>query len=84
MQIASEEDNSGDTSMKKMPGTTLYDLQKDPEQLTPIIDPDTEQRMILHMIRLMRENDAPDEQYMRLGLSKLDFENKPEMLGLRG
>lgn len=69
MQIASVQDRSGDTSMGQIPGTRLYDLQKDPEQLMPILDPETEQRMILQMIRLMEENDAPQEQYVRLGLS---------------
>ena len=71
MQITSMDDRSGDTSMKKMPGTMLFDLKKDPEQLTPISDPETEQRLILNMIQLMKENDAPDEQYLRLGLNNL-------------
>ena len=34
----------------------------------PIHDPETEQRMVENMIRLMEENDAPEEQYVRLGL----------------
>ncbi|MDR2023348.1 MAG: hypothetical protein LBQ71_08895 [Hungatella sp.] len=66
--IASVEDRSGDTSMRQIPGTMLYDLQEDPEQLAPIHNPEAEQRLIRHIIQLMEENDAPEEQYVRLGL----------------
>lgn len=51
-------------------GTRLYDLKKDPNQETPIEDPLTESRMVKEMIRMMRENDAPKEQYYRLGLTE--------------
>lgn len=50
--------------------TTLYDLQSDPKQEHPIQDPTVECRMTELLVRLMRENDAPDEQYARLGLTK--------------
>ena len=46
----------------------LFDVIKDPGQEHPIHDPETEQRMVENMIRLMEENDAPEEQYVRLGL----------------
>jgi hypothetical protein len=49
-------------------GTLLYDLVNDPGQLHPINDPTIEGHMIQHLIRLMHENDAPPEQYERLGL----------------
>lgn len=49
-------------------GTMLFDLDKDPLQETPLDDPEVEARMCEHMVRLMRENDAPPEQYERLGL----------------
>ena len=49
-------------------GTLLFDLEKDPKQEHPIEDPDVEEMMIQHMIRLMRANDAPPEQFERLGL----------------
>ena len=49
-------------------GTLLFDVESDPEQERPIKDPDIEQRMIEHMTRLMRENDAPPEQFERVGL----------------
>jgi arylsulfatase A-like enzyme len=49
-------------------GTALFDLEKDPDQLNSIEDPEAERRMREHLVRLMRENDAPAEQYERLGL----------------
>ena len=49
-------------------GTLLFDLENDPEQEHPINAPEIEDKMIAHLIRLMRENDAPPEQYERLGL----------------
>ena len=50
-------------------GTLLFDLQADPQQHTPITDPVVEERMVSLMTGLMRENDAPGEQFERLGLS---------------
>ena len=49
-------------------GTLLFDLESDPEQEHPIDDPEVEQRMIEHLVALMKENDAPPEQFERLGL----------------
>jgi len=49
-------------------GTLLFDLQSDPQQEHPIRDPQVERRMIAHLMWLMQENDAPLEQYQRLGL----------------
>jgi hypothetical protein len=49
-------------------GTVLFDLETDPRQEHPIHDPGIEQRMIQQMEQLMRTNDAPPEQYQRLGL----------------
>ncbi len=68
MQIVSVADRSGDTSMRQTTGNMLYDLQEDPDQLAPIHNPEVEQRLIQHMVRLMEENNAPKEQYVRLGL----------------
>ncbi len=53
------------------PGQTqnlLFDLENDPEQEQPITDHAGEQRMIRLMVRLMQENDAPPEQFERMGL----------------
>jgi len=51
-------------------GTMLFDLESDPGQLHPIDNPKLEDRMIRHMVRLMKENDAPPEQYARLGVEE--------------
>jgi arylsulfatase A-like enzyme len=48
--------------------TLLFDLSEDAGQLNPIHDVDVENRMIEEMITLMKQNDAPHEQYERLGL----------------
>lgn len=48
--------------------TLLFDLAHDPRQEHPIQDRAVEERMIAHLVRLMRENDAPPEQFERLGL----------------
>ena len=48
--------------------TALFDLQSDPKQLKPLNDPAVERQMTQHLIRLMKECDAPSEQYERLGL----------------
>ena len=49
--------------------TALYDLEDDPDQERPINSPKVEERMKGHISRLMRENDAPEEQFERLGLT---------------
>jgi len=51
------------------PRTMLFDLQADPHQNTPITDPKIEAMMIDHLTRLMKANDAPPEQWQRLGLT---------------
>ncbi len=49
-------------------GTMLFDVESDPAQQSPLDDPETEQRMIELMTRLMKESDSPPEQFERLGL----------------
>ena len=51
-------------------GTLLYDTETDPGQEHPLEDKATEERMLRNMVRMMKENDAPDEQYVRLGLEQ--------------
>jgi arylsulfatase A-like enzyme len=48
--------------------TMLFDLQVDPGQLNPIENPDVETLMLEHLVKLMKQNDAPAEQFARLGL----------------
>jgi arylsulfatase A-like enzyme len=49
-------------------GTMLFDLQTDPAQERPLDDNEAERRMINHLVSLMKWNDAPADQYRRLGL----------------
>ncbi|MFI7148753.1 sulfatase [Nonomuraea sp. NPDC050022] len=49
-------------------GTLLFDLQEDPEQRHPLVDDALEARMIRLLVGLLRDTDAPPEQYERLGL----------------
>jgi len=49
-------------------GTLLFDLENDPKQERPLDDPEVEARMIALMVDLMKTNDAPAEQFERLGL----------------
>jgi len=48
--------------------TELFDLRNDPRQEQPITDRAIEERLIGQMVKLMKENDAPPEQFVRLGL----------------
>lgn len=48
--------------------TFLWDVQSDPRQENPIEDAPVEERLVRHLTRLMRECDAPAEQFHRLGL----------------
>ncbi len=78
MQLAEPFAFSKGTKMLKIPGrvwpgmhsleTYLWDLQSDPEQNHPSHDQDAEEQMIRLMVQLMKENDAPPEQYARLGV----------------
>ncbi|HAK51274.1 MAG TPA: hypothetical protein DCM54_05140 [Gammaproteobacteria bacterium] len=49
--------------------TRLFDIENDPDQTQPLNDPVVEQEMIDKMVRVMRQNDAPQEQFERLGLT---------------
>jgi hypothetical protein len=49
-------------------GTMLFDVENDPQQENPLIDDEVEHRMIDLMVKWMRWNEAPQEQFERLGL----------------
>lgn len=51
-------------------GNLLFDNVKDPAQLHPLHNEEVEIQMIQKMIKLMKENDCPSEQYHRLDLEK--------------
>ena len=46
----------------------LFNIKDDPEQLHPIVDPVLQEKMCRRMAALMREADAPAEQFVRMGL----------------
>ncbi len=70
MRICAEEDSTGDTSIRFSLGTNLYDLKTDPFQNHPIHNLEVENRMLHAMVDLMKQNDAPEEQYIRLNLNR--------------
>jgi arylsulfatase A-like enzyme len=47
----------------------LFDLNDDYQQQKPLNDQAIEKQMTQHLIALLKENDAPSEQYERLGLN---------------
>ena len=49
-------------------GNLLYDLQTDPFQQSPIHYEETEKRLTEQIKERMEENEAPEEQYIRLGI----------------
>ena len=49
-------------------GHLLYDVKKDPLQLNPIQNKEVEEKFIQAMKEKMSENDAPSEQFIRLGI----------------
>ncbi|MGI6030039.1 MAG: sulfatase [Eubacteriales bacterium] len=49
-------------------GNLLFDLQTDPYQNHPLQDEAVEKMMIDYMVELMMWNDAPEDQYERMGL----------------
>lgn len=51
-------------------GNLLFDLETDPLQEKPLNNSELEAYMVKHLIRLMEENDAPKEQFQRIGLDK--------------
>ncbi len=59
---------SGITVPSHLHENLLYDISEDPGQETPLDDPEIEEYMKNILIKLMKENDAPNEQFVRLGL----------------
>ncbi len=48
-------------------GSKLFCLEEDPKQENPILDYEKEAELANEMVRLMKENDAPEEYYAYLG-----------------
>ncbi|MGL5701143.1 MAG: sulfatase [Kluyvera sp.] len=53
-------------------GHLLFDIENDPHQAHPLQDSSIETRMLTVLSRLMAENDAPDEQFQRLGICRVE------------
>jgi hypothetical protein len=49
-------------------GNLLFDVTEDPAQEHPLENQEVESQMIEHLVQLMKDNDAPPEQFERLGL----------------
>lgn len=49
-------------------GTLLFDLESDPDQEDPLRDDELELRMAELLVTVMRSNEAPKDQFERLGL----------------
>ena len=50
--------------------TRLYDLVNDPNQVTPIDNPHLEHYFKAQIVQHLKDNDAPAEQYIRMGMSE--------------
>jgi arylsulfatase A-like enzyme len=49
-------------------GHLLFDLEEDPQQLRPLQNPEIEAQMIQKLIRIMKQIEVPESEYIRLGL----------------
>ncbi|MCL1884378.1 MAG: sulfatase [Defluviitaleaceae bacterium] len=49
-------------------GSLLFDRNTDPLQNNPLSNPEVEEGLVKQMLILMKQNEAPTEQYQRLGL----------------
>ena len=74
LKIQVDHDDIGDICFPEFSdyrfGTRLYDLELDPSQQSPISDEVVELRMMNAMAQIMLLNDAPTEQFERLGLQR--------------
>lgn len=64
-------------------GNRLYDLQTDPEQRSPITDRAVELRLIKMMRDMMLLNEAPSEQYERVGIPQQGMISKESLEALK-
>ena len=64
-------------------GTMLFDLASDPTQEHPLINDEVELQMIGLLVEWMRWNDAPPEQFERLGLPSVGTGTSEHLLCAR-
>lgn len=62
-----ELDNNSYVSQADYP-TMLFCLDRDPRELQTIEDQEREQAMTKLMVKMMKDNDCPEEQFIRMGL----------------
>lgn len=55
--------------LKDVMESKLFDLQEDYEQNKPLVNEELEQKMCKKLMAGMKEAQAPEEQYERLGLT---------------
>lgn len=60
-------ENSGNLPQVKYP-SLLFDMQADPLQQNPLQNSEIEEKMCKLMVQLMKESNAPPEQYQRMDL----------------
>lgn len=51
-------------------GNLLFDIDADPGQEHPLVSEEVERTMLEYMVALMEANEAPEEQYERLGIDR--------------
>jgi hypothetical protein len=66
MKIPTHQSMAGNNARLKQ--TALWDLHTDPTQTQPCLDATVEARLLASLDTLLREYDAPLEQWERLGL----------------
>lgn len=64
-------------------GHILWDIANDPEQTKPVDSPVKEAEMINKLLADMKENDAPPEQYLRVGLDSNKKYTESDVLKMR-
>jgi len=64
-------------------GNLLWDLNADPEQIAPLDDTELEATMINALIQEMKSNDAPIEQFARVGLDREHIYTKEDVVAMR-
>ena len=82
LAIPAEEEWGGVASCYRY-GDILYDLEYDRKEEYPIDDPEKEAELASAMAQLMRENEAPKEQYIRMGLPEKGEVTKERILEQR-
>ncbi|MDP7348775.1 MAG: sulfatase-like hydrolase/transferase, partial [Phycisphaeraceae bacterium] len=68
MRIESSNRMPGGEDVRMRMPTLLFDVEVDPQEVKPVDDAAVERRMVEHLMREMRAVDAPEEQFVRLGI----------------